>query len=65
MAKQNKYARDSASLSLHDLLSYGRILGVSELEFSDDIEEIILSQLRVFRITYLRCFVRFGLSEIW
>ena len=36
MAEQNKYARDSASLSLHDLLSYGRILGVSELEFSND-----------------------------
>ena len=52
-------------LNLHFLVKYAKLLGVSELEFSDDIEEIILSQLRVFRITYLRCFVRFGLSEIW
>ena len=59
MAEQNKYARDSASLSLHDLLPYGRILGVSELEFSDDmsmrefkseLEKHILEEVHPYKI---------------
>ncbi len=59
MAEQNKYARDSASLPLHDLLSYGRILGVSELEFSNDmtmrefkseLEKHILEEVHPYKI---------------
>ena len=59
MSKLNRKTSENGMLSLHDLVNYGKILGVSELEFSDDmsmrefkseLEKHILEEVHPYKI---------------
>lgn len=59
MQKVNRKASENGMLSLHDLMNYGKILGVSELEFSDnmsmrefksELEKHILEEVHPYKI---------------